>query len=147
MTTRWLLIATATLSFAADRFEVASVKIAAPIRRDELQGAIGARTGGPGSASPERIAWRATILAPLIPLAYGVKDVQIVAPDWVTDVEEPFENGGTTWYDISATMAPGATMEQMHAMLRNLLEERFGLKSHREMRERTVYTLSVGREQ
>jgi uncharacterized protein (TIGR03435 family) len=138
-----LLLAALPGSIWAQKFEIASVKVAAPLTRAD--NVIGERTGGPGTASPERISWRATILRPLLEIAYGVKRIQIVAPLWVTDFEEGFGNGGATFYDIAATMAPGTTTQQMGAMMRNLLEDRFAIKVHREQRDLPAYTLSVAK--
>jgi uncharacterized protein (TIGR03435 family) len=48
-------------------------------------------------------------------------------------------------FDIDATVPPGSTREQLLAMLRNLLANRFGLKVHREPRDTEVYDLVVGK--
>lgn len=48
-------------------------------------------------------------------------------------------------FNISATMPPGVSVEQIRAMLRAMLEDRFKLKVHREARTETGYTLVVAK--
>jgi uncharacterized protein (TIGR03435 family) len=74
-------------------------------------------------------------LRELIPLAYDVKPFQLVGPDWLSAQR----------FDILAKMPDGATKEQVPAMLRALLEERFKLVAHRESREQPVYSLEVAK--
>ncbi len=58
---------------------------------------------------------------------------------------------GPPWYDsdqynlVAKTESPDATREQARAMLQTLLADRFKLSVHREMKELTVYSLSVGK--
>ena len=57
-------------------------------------------------------------------------------------------SGGPGWidserYDIVAKAGGDATPEEFMLMLKALLEDRFGLKAHRETREGSVYVLSV----
>jgi uncharacterized protein (TIGR03435 family) len=121
-------------------FEVASVRTAAPLTIADTVGPVGATTGGPGTASPERISWRSTHLGPLILVAYGIKRSQLVAPAWVTDFDEDVR------YDISAKVPAGATKDQIPAMLEALLRERFGLQVHREYRDLAAQLLTVSRD-
>jgi uncharacterized protein (TIGR03435 family) len=70
-------------------------------------------------------------------LAYGIQDAQIVGgPSWLTtekwDIEAKCENDRRN-------------ADETRRMLRNLLEERFSLKAHRGVGERSVYVLTVGR--
>ena len=58
---------------------------------------------------------------------------RISAPDWVNDV----------LVEIQATMPAGATVQQVPEMLHSLLEERFGLVTHREARPMDAYELVV----
>src|SRR6476660_8570560 len=74
-------------------------------------------------------------LRELIPLAYDVKPFQVVGPDWLSAQR----------FDILAKMPDGATKEQVPAMLRALLEERFKLVVHRESKEQPVYSLEVAK--
>lgn len=58
---------------------------------------------------------------------------RISAPDWVNEVT----------VEIQATMPAGATAQQVPEMLQALLEERFGLVTHREARPIDAYELVV----
>ena len=58
--------------------------------------------------------------------------------------------GGPAWvatdrYDLDATMKENATQDEMRAMLRTLLRERFQLAAHVEQRDLPVYHLTVAR--
>jgi uncharacterized protein (TIGR03435 family) len=55
------------------------------------------------------------------------------------------EKANGVYVDITATMKPGTTKPEMQQMLRNLLVERFHLQAREEIREGTVYELSVER--
>lgn len=67
--------------------------------------------------------------------AYRVKILQIAGPDWL----------GGERFDIAAKLPDGATPAQIPEMLQALLEERFHLKIHREMREYPVYALETAK--
>jgi uncharacterized protein (TIGR03435 family) len=71
----------------------------------------------------------------LIADAFGVRTDQVVGPAWL----------GTERYDIAANIPEGATKEQFHAMLGNLLRERFGLRFHLESALRPIFELRVGK--
>jgi uncharacterized protein (TIGR03435 family) len=71
----------------------------------------------------------------LLALAYGVERYQVIGPDWL-DSER---------YDVNATIRPGAAKEEVNAMLRNLLAERFHLSLHHETRDMPVYELTIGK--
>ncbi len=49
-------------------------------------------------------------------------------------------------YEITATMPPGTTKEQVRLMLRNLLVERFHLAVHHEARNFPGYELTVAKD-
>jgi uncharacterized protein (TIGR03435 family) len=67
--------------------------------------------------------------------AYRVKVLQIVGPDWL----------GGEKFDISAKLPDGATPAQIPEMLQGLLEDRFRLIAHREMKEFPVYALETAK--
>lgn len=115
-------------------FEVASVK-ASPHCDDRRRGA---------PPSPGRLNIACTTPHDLIRMAYDTfangptpnarRPPIIGGPDWI-DTER---------YDIAATAAGGAPLVQMAGlMLQGLLEDRFKLKIHREMREVPVYLLTI----
>ena len=136
-----VLLSGATFGQTAGRlaFEVASVKRAAEpatTKEDYVDGynagmraamaSFGLRVRG------DRVSVTDNSLRDLIRLAYQVKDHQIAAAPWMA----------TEKYDIVATMPAGAQRSQAPEMLRTLLEERFHLKLHREMRTIAVYALA-----
>jgi uncharacterized protein (TIGR03435 family) len=67
--------------------------------------------------------------------AYHLKAFQIVGPDWL----------GSEKFDIAAKIPDGAAPAQISDMLQALLEERFHLKIHREMKEFPVYGLETAK--
>jgi uncharacterized protein (TIGR03435 family) len=106
-------------------FEVASLKVAAPGQ----QGGIIRPMRGNQSYVATNMPLRQ-----LIRIAYGVSDRQLSGgPDWVN----------TTTFDMDAKADKPATVDELHLMLRSLLEERFQLKVHRESKEQAVYALTV----
>ena len=70
--------------------------------------------------------------------AYGMQKVQIVgAPHWIA----------TERWDVQGVPdVPGhPSLKQMQSLTRKLLEERFGLKVHRETKELAVYAITVAK--
>jgi len=70
-----------------------------------------------------------------IGMAYEIKPGQILGPDWINSER----------YDIQATIPPGNSRDQLPQMLQSLLEDRFGMKIHRETRDFPVYALVLGK--
>ena len=70
-------------------------------------------------------------LKDLVRVAYRVKDYQVLGPDWIASER----------FDVSATIPAGAPRDQVNDMLQSLLEQRFGLKIHRDHKEFPVYAL------
>ncbi|MCU1328780.1 MAG: hypothetical protein JWN34_4150 [Bryobacterales bacterium] len=90
------------------------------------------RTGFTGG----RYQLRNATMVDLIRTAWGVGAEQVV--------------GGPAWleldhYDVVATAPAGSTPDTLHAMLRGLLADRFGLKLHRGMQERAAYAITAGK--
>jgi uncharacterized protein (TIGR03435 family) len=110
-------------------FEVASVK-PSPARAT----GIGCK-GGPGSDDPGRLTCQQMAIVVLINMAYGVKFVQVIGPDWLSGPR----------FDIIATLPQGTTKEQVPAMWQNLLIDRFGFRAHHESREATHFELGVAK--
>jgi uncharacterized protein (TIGR03435 family) len=76
----------------------------------------------------------------LIAFAYSLNPRQIVgAPGWVS--ADHYDMSGTT------NLTADATVPQEQELLRQLLQERFGLKFHRERREMPAYALQVAKGQ
>jgi uncharacterized protein (TIGR03435 family) len=119
-----LLIAMAGGLFAqtdasAPAFEVASVKVSAPMPAGAFRINMG---GGPGSTDPGRVTYQGVTLKGLIARAYGVKEYQVEGPQWL-DCER---------YDVIATIPQGADKAQVGLMMQRLLAERFALTLHHE---------------
>jgi len=128
--TIWFWLGASSAFAQALKFEVATVKPAAPTHRV---------SGVMSSASPGRIEFRNMTLRLLIYLAYGngLSTAMSVSggPDWMK----------RKCYTIEALAEGNPTDREYRAMLRNLLEERFTLKTHTETREIDVYTLLPAR--
>jgi len=126
MTVAWL----ACVLALGQSFEVASVKPAGPP-------AVGQKfkSGGPGTSEPGRVTFTGVPLSSLLAEAYDVWQDQVIGPAWISEWRNSFT--------IAATMPPSTTVEQYRAMLRNLLAERFGVRTHREERMRPGYELVV----
>jgi uncharacterized protein (TIGR03435 family) len=113
-------------------FEVASIRSAAQITPDMI--AAGKLHVGM-KIDAGRVDIGYVSLRDLVMQAYEVKPFQVTAPDWMAMQR----------YDILAKMPEGATKEQVPAMLRTMLEERFKLVAHRDNREQNVYSLEVAK--
>ena len=94
----------------AEQFEVASVKLPAPV---PPSGGVdfGPARGGPGTTDPELIRWSYARLKDLLMTAYDVKAYQVIGPGWI-DTER---------YDIVAKVPAGATKERVSLMWQSLL--------------------------
>jgi len=79
--------------------------------------------------------FQATTLKYAIVFAYGVKDYQVAGPAWLTDDR----------WEIVAKAAGPATRDQIAAMMRSLLAERFHLQAHTETREYAGLSLVVAK--
>ena len=117
-------------------FEVASIK---------LNPACGGGRGS-GPPTPGRLEITCASLHDLIQQAYG-----IFANGPKFTLKRLRITGGPAWldsdaYTISAKADGGTPIWQMNGpMLQALLEERFALKLHREMREGSVYDLTIAK--
>jgi uncharacterized protein (TIGR03435 family) len=109
-------------------FEVASVK---PVT-DVVPAFV---HGGPGTDDPGRITFGRIPLTGLLTFAYETQFDQVLGPDWLSVRE----------YEVIAKIPKGATTEQVHVMMQNLLIERFKLALHHETRQFLVYELTVGK--
>jgi len=119
------LLAAFAQTLERPRFEVASVK--------PNKDGVGARGGaGIGSASEHNMTVRF-----LLWFSYRVQPFQIVGgPSWI-DADH---------FDIEARAEdPHAGPDQIRLMLQSLLEDRFHLRLHREMRQSPIYALVVAK--
>jgi uncharacterized protein (TIGR03435 family) len=104
-------------------FEVASVKPSADPGAARAQ--VGLRIDG------AQLTCNYFSLRDYIALAYGMKNYQIVGPDWVAAQR----------YDIAAKLPTGASRPQVPEMMKALLAERFQLKAHPDKKEFAVWAL------
>ena len=106
-------------------FEVAPLKPAAPGQQGGIIRPMRGNQSYVANNMPLRV---------LIRIAYGVSDRQLSGgPDWIN----------TETFDMDAKAEKPATVDELHLMLRSLLEERFQLKVHREVKEQNVLALVV----
>ena len=118
-------------------FEVASVKLAAPLDPQKImsgQMRIGMHV------DPQRVEINSLSLADLINIAFKTKSYQVVGPAWLTAGPMNADR-----FDIRATLPAGATTDQVPEMLQALLVERFKLEFHREEKPQDVFALVVGK--
>ncbi len=127
---------------ARSQFEVASVKLAA---NDETGGRgipeiqkMMRNMRPPGTIPTEnasRIRLKNWALLDLIAAAYSVGPTQVSGPAWLSD----------QGFDIEAKLPDGAPKEELNGMLQSLLEERFGLRVHRDQETKRGFALTVGK--
>jgi uncharacterized protein (TIGR03435 family) len=108
-------------------FEVASIKPASP---DEFN-----QVGAGVHIDSSQVSYNFYSLNDLIRVAYRVYTYQISGPDWTRSER----------FDVVAKLPVGAARREIPGMLRNLLEDRFRLRSHRESRDFQVYALVVAK--
>lgn len=68
--------------------------------------------------------------------AYGIQDPELIGPDWLE----------TARFDIPAKPPAVHPKEYLQPMLKALLEERFRLAAHREIRTIPAYALVIGKD-
>jgi uncharacterized protein (TIGR03435 family) len=113
-------------------FEVASVREApksAPLTPEDIRAG---RNNLPRTRiEGDRFDITNTPMRLILATACGVAGIYIFGENWLESVR----------WDIQAKMPAGAAKEQAPGMLRALLEERFALRAHREMRDMPIYAL------
>jgi uncharacterized protein (TIGR03435 family) len=126
--------APAQLPVAPPAFEVAVIKPslqmaeALPLLREgRLKAGV--------SIDKARVDMGFVTLTDLIVEAWQIKPHQISGPDWLS-MER---------FDIQAKLPDGATEDQLPQMLRTLLADRFGLKTHTESRTVSALLLVIGK--
>jgi uncharacterized protein (TIGR03435 family) len=132
-------------------FEVASVKPTEFPNAGFAAGfAAGAGECGGGTltVSGNRVKVSMASICAVIRLAYDVKGYRVVGtpPPPKTSFRTASDRLPEFFYDIEAKAGGGpVTMDQARAMLRTLLDDRFQLKVHHEMKEMPVYALVTGK--
>lgn len=125
-------------------FEVASIKPAAPPDLPPEQRALMEQmmrnrrmTGQLLMRNPGLVRLQNWTLVDLIAASYRVPAIQVVGPSWLTKPAQ--------FFDVEAKLPEGASKDLAYAMLQSLLEERFGLRTHRETQTRPGFVLVVGK--
>jgi uncharacterized protein (TIGR03435 family) len=121
-----LLLSAAVIS--AQQFEVASIKLSDQNAQSQAVSA-GIHIDG------AMVRYSSVDLKIIIGAAWGVRNYQISAPDWMA---------AERW-NITAKLPDGSDRKQIPAMVQALLRDRFQMKTHRETRELPVYGLVVAR--
>jgi uncharacterized protein (TIGR03435 family) len=94
---------------------------------------MGKGNGSNMRADPGRLTCTNVPLKHYLVTAWGLKDYQISAPDWMNDER----------YDLTATMPAGTPPHEVLLMFQGLLTDRFRLATHYETKEMAVYALVV----
>ncbi|HEY4360923.1 MAG TPA: TIGR03435 family protein [Bryobacteraceae bacterium] len=119
---------------AARVFEVASIKPGKPILQAITDGSFIGMAIEPG-----RVRIGQMPLSKLIQTAYGIRKYQLAGPDWLLNPQGP------SGFDIEAKLPPGATADEVPAMLQTLLRDRFHLVAHAAGGEMDTYALVVAK--
>ena len=123
---RWIVVALAAVTLWAQSFE--SVTVRPFVAQDD-------DTEAP-AREPGSMVYSDVSLKLLLAAAYGVRPGQIVGPAWLDSDR----------YDVVAKAPAGTTKDQVPAMLRNVLADRFHTAVREEMRPRMSYALVVGKD-
>jgi len=108
------------------QFEVAAIKPAGPLTPNLV---LGLNADG----SQVHISWAS--LTDLVTMAYGLRRYQISGPDWLA----------SDHFDVIAKIPDGFNQRNVPEMLQSMLQDRFGMKSHWEKKEFSVYKLSLSK--
>jgi uncharacterized protein (TIGR03435 family) len=131
-----LILANAAYSQTTDHppaFEVASIRPSAPY--DPRVGRTVHSDGGPGTKDPTTFTCENCRLQSLIAMAYDIPEYRLSAGDRM----------GMDSFIVSAKIPAGATKEQFHLMMQNMLAERFKLVVHHEQKEMQTYDMVVAK--
>jgi uncharacterized protein (TIGR03435 family) len=122
-------------------FEVASVKPAPTaegsegrIRAQDMMWDMMAGRGVPVNGG--RVSLKDATLAQLVAMAHKVKPGDVTGPGWITELR----------YYVEAKLPESAQAKDAPEMLRRLLEERFGLKTHTDTKTTNGYALVVAKD-
>jgi uncharacterized protein (TIGR03435 family) len=112
---------------SAQSFAVASIRTSAQQVQFEHDGKT--------ETTPGNLRMRDVTVATCIKWAYTLQDSQISGPEWLQ----------TEHFDIMAKADEPVGDEQMKAMMRSLLKDRFQLSFHRQDKELRSYVMTVGK--
>jgi uncharacterized protein (TIGR03435 family) len=112
---------------AKPEFEVASIRPAGPT--PPAQVSVGLHIDG------AQVTISYLSLRDYLAIANRLKNYQISGPEWMASLR----------YDIAAKLPAGSKRDDVPAMLQNLLDERFQLKTHHESKDFPVYALVVAK--
>ena len=131
------LAAGAAFAQPAPTFEVASIRVSEPGKREGGENPMkrDMRTGIAAQVSRDGVIIRNSSLRSIICWAYKMFDYQVKGPDWL----------GASRFDISAKAGHEVTDEELRLMLRTLLADRFKMVSHTENKEMSAYVLSIAK--
>jgi uncharacterized protein (TIGR03435 family) len=116
-----------TVNATEPAFDVVSIKSLAGVTRGRMNGA---------RDSQGRFARGATTLQQLIQYAYNVQSFQVTGgPAWIS----------RNRFQVDARTERTTTRSQMRAMVKQMLAERFALRSHPIVQEQPIYQLVVAR--
>ena len=118
-----------TTAQSAKAFEVASVRPSPPVGQGFTQSLRVAGTHFELLGVPPR-----TMISRAFQLPQGQGDRVVGTPDWATRER----------FDVRAVMPEGGTEQDIPEMLKTLLADRFGLRTHIERRPYPVFELIVG---
>lgn len=125
----WLVCCAGFAQTPESQFDAAAIQPSGPIENGSF---VGYR-GGPGTEDPGRYTCTYCYLSMVITEAYGIPYYRLSGMNRLPE----------TRFHIAATIPEGATREQFHQMLQNLLAERFHLAVHREMGEMDILRMMV----
>lgn len=115
-------------------FDVASIRLSQGGGRGEIRGGPNFLRG-PVQITPDSVIVRGATLKALIAWSNAAKEFQVTGPDWL----------GSERFDIVAKAAGSSTEDQLQAMMRTLLAERFKLTLHQTTKEMQAYVLVLGK--
>ena len=132
-----------TLMNAVRRMLVAAVVLTLPVLAQEPRFEVASikrnNSGGlsmTNASSPGRFVMLNAPTRSLIAVAYPLPSGEVIGgPDWLTSER----------YDVNATAGHLATRDELTAMLRSLLADRFRLVAHTDKRVRPTYALMLAR--
>jgi uncharacterized protein (TIGR03435 family) len=134
MMPRWrtglVLAAVLALRAQAQTFEVASIREARVVTQQEKAGRDQVELTATG------VTVRNASLSYLIQWAWDVKFYQVSGPEWLK----------TQRFEVQARSPQGTSPQDLRAMMRALLQDRFKMAVHQESKEQSVYTLFAGKE-